>query len=218
MTHKAFQRACQLIINNEQESIRPDNALVKVLCEAVRCSRECCEIAGGSESKVAIDILKSQLRESVGELGKFREAMEREKSPKWSEHLKSLADTLDSIAVEKSELSFEQATNELQESVRQFRYMANSFTLKANRRDQKARLRREPSVRDAASTALGRYIQLHKTALEKCKVALESCRFVNTKEWIEDKDGKQQTTVVYQFFHSINVSDALRHINSLSEK
>ncbi len=43
MTHSDFQWACQVML--KQEKIMPDNRLVYLLCEAVRCSRECCDIA-----------------------------------------------------------------------------------------------------------------------------------------------------------------------------
>jgi len=62
MTHDHFQRACQVLIGHEQSNhISCDTALVRVLCEAVRCSRECCELAGGSETKAKFDALESQL-------------------------------------------------------------------------------------------------------------------------------------------------------------
>ena len=45
MTHEDFQRACQVELGRLQEDHLCDNRLVHLLCEAVRCSRECCEIA-----------------------------------------------------------------------------------------------------------------------------------------------------------------------------
>lgn len=45
MTHEQFQRACQVMIGEIQETALWDNRLVHLLCEAVRCSRECCDLA-----------------------------------------------------------------------------------------------------------------------------------------------------------------------------
>lgn len=45
MTHADFQRACQLELGRLQEDPNCDTRLVYLLCEAVRCSRECCDIA-----------------------------------------------------------------------------------------------------------------------------------------------------------------------------
>ncbi len=35
-----FQRACRVRINEEQRKPNPDTALIALLCDAVRCSRE----------------------------------------------------------------------------------------------------------------------------------------------------------------------------------
>ena len=45
MTHADFQHACQVELARLQEYHLCDNRLVYLLCEAVRCSRECCDIA-----------------------------------------------------------------------------------------------------------------------------------------------------------------------------
>lgn len=45
MTHELFQRACQVELGRLQEDPNCDTRLVHLLCEAVRCSRECCQIA-----------------------------------------------------------------------------------------------------------------------------------------------------------------------------
>jgi len=45
MTHQDFQRACRVELERLQAEPSPDNALVRLLCEAVRCSRECCGLA-----------------------------------------------------------------------------------------------------------------------------------------------------------------------------
>lgn len=45
MTHADFQRACQVELGRLQEDHLCDNRLVYLLCEAVRCSRECCDLA-----------------------------------------------------------------------------------------------------------------------------------------------------------------------------
>lgn len=59
MTHADFQQACQVELGRLQEDHLCDNRLVHLLCEAVRCSRECCEIA---QSKIASapDLLKQR--------------------------------------------------------------------------------------------------------------------------------------------------------------
>lgn len=51
MTHADFQRACQLELGRLQEDPFCDNQVVHLLCEAVRCSRECCELV---EAKVEV--------------------------------------------------------------------------------------------------------------------------------------------------------------------
>jgi hypothetical protein len=45
MTHQCFQRACQFEIGELQQDPNSNNAILGLLCEAVRCSRECCELA-----------------------------------------------------------------------------------------------------------------------------------------------------------------------------
>ena len=45
MTHDDFQRACQVLLGEEQAKPLPNGAIIRILCEAVRCSRECCELA-----------------------------------------------------------------------------------------------------------------------------------------------------------------------------
>ena len=45
MTHEDFQRACQVELGRFQEDQNCDNAIVHLLCEAIRCSRECCALA-----------------------------------------------------------------------------------------------------------------------------------------------------------------------------
>ncbi len=50
MTHEDFQRACRVVIDEVQcgQSGQPWHAaVITLLCEAVRCSRECCELAKG---------------------------------------------------------------------------------------------------------------------------------------------------------------------------
>ena len=64
MTHADFQRGCQLMLRNAQENPNCDTALVYLLCEAIRCSRECCEIA----------TVRKQITFTASEL----EAMQRE--------------------------------------------------------------------------------------------------------------------------------------------
>lgn len=45
MTHGDFQRACRVALRDIQEQPNPDTSLLRLLCEAVRCSQECCELA-----------------------------------------------------------------------------------------------------------------------------------------------------------------------------
>lgn len=45
MTHEDFQWACQMELGRLQEDPNCDNHIVHLLCEAYRCSRECCELA-----------------------------------------------------------------------------------------------------------------------------------------------------------------------------
>ncbi len=46
MTHEHFQIACRVLIKDEQDKGDfSDKTLVRVLCEAVRCSREACQLA-----------------------------------------------------------------------------------------------------------------------------------------------------------------------------
>ena len=45
MTHIDFQHACQVMLMELQQDHLCDNRMVQLLCEAVRCSRECCELA-----------------------------------------------------------------------------------------------------------------------------------------------------------------------------
>lgn len=45
MTHQDFQRACAVALRDLQENPNCDTHLVHLLCEAVRCSRECCDLA-----------------------------------------------------------------------------------------------------------------------------------------------------------------------------
>ena len=43
-THADFERACLVLLESEQRKIEPDNAVIGVLCDAVRLSRECCDM------------------------------------------------------------------------------------------------------------------------------------------------------------------------------
>ena len=45
MTHEDFQRACQVALGELEKFPNGDVTLIDLLCEAVRCSRECCELA-----------------------------------------------------------------------------------------------------------------------------------------------------------------------------
>ena len=38
-----LERACLVLIGNEQEKINPDNALIEVLCDSVIMGREYCD-------------------------------------------------------------------------------------------------------------------------------------------------------------------------------
>ena len=44
MTHADFQRACQVMLGELQGNPNCDTRMVHLLCEAVRCSRECCDL------------------------------------------------------------------------------------------------------------------------------------------------------------------------------
>ena len=44
-THLEFERACEVILADEQEKPSPDSHLVGVLCDAIRLSREACDMA-----------------------------------------------------------------------------------------------------------------------------------------------------------------------------
>lgn len=43
ITHAVFEARCENLIEDEQRKPLPDNALIGVLCEAVRLSREHCD-------------------------------------------------------------------------------------------------------------------------------------------------------------------------------
>ena len=45
MTHESFQHACAVALRDLQDNPNCDTHLVFLICEAVRCSRECCDIA-----------------------------------------------------------------------------------------------------------------------------------------------------------------------------
>lgn len=45
MTHKEFQQACRVLLAELQANPNCDNSVIRVICEAVRCSRECCDLA-----------------------------------------------------------------------------------------------------------------------------------------------------------------------------
>ena len=45
MTHADFQHACRVMLGELQENPNCDTRLVHLLCEGVRCSRECCDLA-----------------------------------------------------------------------------------------------------------------------------------------------------------------------------
>ena len=60
MTHEDFQRACAVALCELQENPNCDTALVHVLCEAVRCSRECCELA---TSSLRVPLIERLLKE-----------------------------------------------------------------------------------------------------------------------------------------------------------
>jgi len=62
MTHLGFQHACQVAITEMLENpISCDSHLVSLLCEAVRCSRECCEIATSQDKALAAGERKGRI-------------------------------------------------------------------------------------------------------------------------------------------------------------
>ena len=104
MTHAAFQRACQVQLLHLQEIHFPDNGLVRVLCEAVRCSRECCEIAGGSESKTLIDDLRARIRQVEAQASGMRGALKFYADEKtWLDHNFPHGDYLSHATVDKGD-------------------------------------------------------------------------------------------------------------------
>jgi hypothetical protein len=53
MPHAEFQQACQVEAGYLQQKINPDCAMIRLLREAVRCSRECVELANVSPTETA---------------------------------------------------------------------------------------------------------------------------------------------------------------------
>lgn len=47
-SHAQFERQCRILLKEEQEKISPDNNLVDALCDAIRLSREHCDLATGN--------------------------------------------------------------------------------------------------------------------------------------------------------------------------
>ena len=45
MSHAQFQQACETVLDELQREVNPNNAVVRLLCEALRCSRENIELA-----------------------------------------------------------------------------------------------------------------------------------------------------------------------------
>jgi hypothetical protein len=45
VSHADFEQSCKVLLAEEQEKILPNNAIVSVLCDAVRLSREHCHYA-----------------------------------------------------------------------------------------------------------------------------------------------------------------------------
>lgn len=64
------------------------------------------------------------------QLAAFHAAMEREKKPDWQKWLRDLADRLESLMDTSRHATY--GDRDLGEAARQLRYMADSFTLKAN--------------------------------------------------------------------------------------
>lgn len=43
-SHEQFERSIHVLLAEEQEKLNPNNALISVLCEAIRLSREHCDV------------------------------------------------------------------------------------------------------------------------------------------------------------------------------
>lgn len=65
MTHDDFQRACQVTLRDIQEDpCWGDTRLFYLLCEAIRVSRECCELAERALTREQIKPLVEALKEA----------------------------------------------------------------------------------------------------------------------------------------------------------
>lgn len=53
-----FDRACRVLIGNEQRKLRPDNHLVAVLCDSVRLGREYVASSNGKLHEALLAVLK----------------------------------------------------------------------------------------------------------------------------------------------------------------
>lgn len=49
-TLQDFERRCRVHLIHEQEKINPDNALIALLCDAVRVKREYCDYVKGLQN------------------------------------------------------------------------------------------------------------------------------------------------------------------------
>lgn len=97
-----------------------------------------------AELEQTVSRLRVELDRALAELNKFHKAMEREKSPKWSEQLKVLADRLVTNMHAQAP-----ALSDLEYAARELRYMADCFTLKANFVPTDLKIKELESERDA---------------------------------------------------------------------
>lgn len=97
------------------QTLEKENAELKAAFNCFKCG-------DGSTPLYCLNCANDELKQQLAE---FHAAMDREKKPDWEKWLKDLADRLDGIA------EFHNP-KPLHEAARQLRYMADSFTLKAN--------------------------------------------------------------------------------------
>lgn len=93
MTHEAFQRACQVAIRDLQQEPQCQSHLVRIFCEAVRCSRECCEIATIRSDAAEFTTLRTRLAE-VEESNRLLKEQVRVSDQAFNFHLKRANDLM----------------------------------------------------------------------------------------------------------------------------
>jgi len=71
VSHAAFEQSCLVLIAHQEAQILPDNAIVAVLCNAIRLSREHCEFMQFGD-KERITELEQQLAQAQAACGEIR--------------------------------------------------------------------------------------------------------------------------------------------------